>query len=65
VHAIAVRAGRDVFVADFSVSHLRYMNGFVQCSDGVLNRKIKKVGTGYEVHVCSEMLGFAKMMFLA
>jgi len=47
VHAIAVRAGRDVFVTDFSLRSLQ--SGFKLCDDGVLHRRIKKKGTGFEV----------------
>jgi len=46
VHAVAVRAGQDVFVVDLR----RFLTAFTLCNDGVLNRKIERYGSyGYKV----------------
>jgi len=41
VHAVAVRAGQDVFVVDLR----RFWTEFTLCNDGVLNRKVERYGS--------------------
>jgi len=46
VHAVAVRAGQDVFVVNLR----QFLTTFTLCNDGVLNRKVERYGShGYKV----------------
>ena len=54
VQAIAVRAGRDIFIADFKAAdRYSFMDGFYKCDDKVFDRKVMKDGDGYMVNKAS------------